>query len=127
MSYRVGDIVHVSGLPIVPQKGKYCVLITVGPNQFLLINTENRKMYDCIPLEKKGREFPVYDSFIGCKNVYTALDEQVDRKVGELDNSEVQAVFSKIETSKFIPKIQKGPILAALKAELEARNNKSSK
>ena len=122
MAFRVGDILHVTGLPIYPAKGKFCVLIQIAPNRFFLINTENRKEYDCIPLSKKGRNFPKHDSFIGCKNIFHAEDSQVDSKVGKINNEELSALATKVRDSKFIAKIQKDPILKAI--EMEFKNRK---
>lgn len=122
MPLRVGDIVHITGLLSAhPDKGKYCVCITVGPNQFLLVNTENRAMYDCIPFDKKGRDFPRHDSFIGCKNIFTAETEQIESQHGLVDDAELATIRDKIRNSPFIPKVQIDPIVAAIEAEITLR------
>lgn len=121
MPYRVGDIVHISSLDILPKGGKYCVFVTVGPNQFFLVNTANRAMYDCIPFNKKGRTFPNHDSFIGCKNIFSAEESQIDSSHGKLDDEELQVIHDKVEKSKFISKLKKAPILEAIKKELALR------
>jgi hypothetical protein len=124
--YSVGDIVHVSGLPINPKKGKYCVLVCLAPNRFFLVNTENRLIYDCIPLNKKGRPFPVYDSFIGCKNIFEAEDKQINSVCGKLDDDELRYLLQKITESKFIPQVQKSPLISAIQSELSLREKQDS-
>lgn len=127
MSPFVGDIVHVSGLEIYPAKGKFCVLVSVGPNRFLLINTDNRTDYDCIPLFKNGRDFPRHDSFIGCKNIFLGKPEtRIDEVCGRLEDSELTNVFNKIQNSKYISRINKQPILDSIAEELMRRESAES-
>ena len=122
MAYNVGDIVHVMGLDIHEGKGKYAVFICVMPEQFFLINTESRTEYDCIPLQKKGRAFPEYDCFIGCKNIFDLRGgAKIDSSHGTLDGDELIELFNKVGTSRFISKIQRNPILNAIQDELIRR------
>lgn len=122
MSCRVGDIVYISGLPIYPAKGKYAVCVKTAPNRFLLINSENRAIYDCIALQKKAnRPFPKHDSFIGCKNIFEATDDQISSIHGCADDSELKAILVKIKNSPYIPKVQKNPVVEALENEIKRR------
>ncbi len=120
MAYTVGEIVHVAGFPVHPPKGKYCIFVHVGPNWFFLINTENRKDYDCIPLLKKGRPFPTHDSYIGCKNIFQAEDSQITSKHGKLDSAELKALLQKVRDSKFIPQDKKKIIVAGIEQKLKS-------
>jgi hypothetical protein len=124
MNVQVGDIWHVSELNIYPAKGKYavCVSVEVWPVWVLLINTENRAHYDCIPLSpKEGRRIPVHESFISCKTLYDVSKWQFDDYHGQLDAEELQRLRTKIASSKFLTKVQINQVTMAIDGELAKR------
>lgn len=122
MRFYVGSIYHISDLPIDPKHGKFAVCVCVAPRLFFLINSENRAMYDCIPLPKmESRSFLNHDSYIGCKFLHEADDNQVDGYKGKLTNEELQALVQKIKSSAFLTKIQKDLLVKSIENELEER------
>ena len=116
MSYKVSGIFLIKDISAVnPKKPKYAVCICIDPVSFLLINSENRPMYDCIPiLKKRDRPFPEHDSFIACKNLHTADISQLVSSHGKVDSLELQTNRDKIAGSKFLTRLQKVTILSAL-------------
>ena len=113
---------HVSGLGLPYRDSKFCVFVTVSPNQFFLINSKNRQMYDCIPLLKNGRKFPRHDSFIACSRVFQADDSQIDSHHGALEDNELQLLMTHVNLSKTLTGIQKKQITSAIAAELIKRS-----
>lgn len=118
MSLQVGEIVHLE-LLLEHRPAKYAVCICVAPNYFFLVNSENRKMYDCIPFpQKAGRKFPHHDSFIGCKNIFTAELKQISSRHGFLDHDELRTILAKVKSSKTIVARDKDKISKAIEEVL---------
>jgi hypothetical protein len=121
----VGKIYKVKDLPIFPKKDKFGLCVSVTEKYFLVINSEDRAIYDCIPIPTKGDgSFPYKDSHIGCKNIFTVEPDQiVSKAVGELDDSMITALSTKILSSKFLTQVQITEItnpLSALKESLKS-------
>ena len=101
--------------------GKFGIYVRLSPRNFLVTNTEDNGTFDCILFSKKGREFPRYDCFIACKNLFCPDDSQVEGKVGELDDDELKTLHTKISTSFYLTPNQINDICGAITAELTKR------
>ena len=122
MQYRVGDIVHVSD-PFANGDGKdkFMVIVSTAPGEFLAVNTHDHGTYDAIPLQKKGRDFPRHDSFIGCKNILMPNLNQITRRVGELDVEEMNALKVKFQSSLYLSPFQIGRLMKNIDTAIAAR------
>lgn len=122
MSFQVGDIVLVKDLGLANRDKKYAVFIALTPNRLLLVNSENRQDYDCIPFNKNGRQFPEYNCFIGCKHIFTIKDDQVVSQHGQLSVAELTEIANKLAVSKTLSRIDKKTFTDAIAAEIERRS-----
>lgn len=95
MSLNVGDVLYLHNSAIIPAKNKYSACVHIRPHYFLLINTENRKMYECLPISQKDNKYLKHDSFIGCTNYYIYNDEDLKGKVpvGRLGYKDLNALY----------------------------------
>ena len=85
---------------IVPQKSKCHVCIT-NDEQFFLINTENRAIYDCIPIY--ANEYPFLkgqNRFISCSRLFRYVhSNKVDDNQCPLLRKDVKAIRNKVKNS----------------------------
>ena len=98
---KLGDITYGQIPDIYPPKKKYCVCVCAKHKYFFLINTENREMYDCIPIPK-GKTFPEYDGFISCSRVFSIKSRKV---VDRVSDDTLKSILEKVKISKkLLPK-----------------------
>jgi len=81
-----------------------------------MINTENRAMYDCIPILVSQHIKLVQDRFVSCKSPLTVPAEAQVTESYKISSEFLKELIAKVETSKFLSKQQKSAILAELKA-----------
>lgn len=95
-------IINAHFKDINPPKHKYCICINKEKRWFFLINSENRKRYQCTPIYKKNQSFLKYDSYISC-NAFFQLDEEilsnVKKHLGVLSNNEIKELISHINNN----------------------------
>lgn len=84
--FEVGDVLYVYNTAVTPPEHKYSVFVCLNPNLFLLINTKNRKIYNCIPVKQEHNPYLKYDSFISCNRTFQYTLDQLKEtnKVGRL-------------------------------------------
>lgn len=115
----VGDVIYLYNDKINPPKNKYMVCVSLG-NCFLCINTENRKMYECLKIEKKGNPYLKYDSYIACNALFKFEPWEVKQRVGSLGYNDLNALHNHIKDNvRTLSRTDKENILASLSKALE--------
>lgn len=119
---RVGAVFYLYNSDIIPNNFKYSICVHIKPHYFFVINTENRKMYDCVPILKKDNAFLQYDSYIGCANYFVYKSEDIkDKKiVGYLGYEDLNRLYLHLKNNvKSLPASIKKEILQSLNDELD--------
>ena len=71
MVMKVGYVVHSLVKDIFPSKNKFAVCINPQERLFLLINTENRSIYECVEVPAETYSFLKGQSrYIGCAKYF---------------------------------------------------------
>ena len=100
---------------IYPPKSKCHVCIT-NDEQFFLINTENRPMYDCVPIA--AEHYPLLkgqDRFVSCSRLFKySPPEKVDDNQCPLRLEDVKAIRNKVESSYILEQENIDKILLSL-------------
>jgi len=122
MELNVGDVLYLRNSEITPAKNKYSACVHIKPHYFLLINTKNREMYECLPISQKDNKFLEYDSFISCANYYIYNDDDIrgEKPVGHLGYKDLNALYFHIKHNvKGLTSKIKNEILQSLKDALD--------
>lgn len=122
MSLSVGDVLYLYNTQIKPEHSKYSACVHIKPNYFLLINTENRKMYECLPILRSDNKYLQHDSYIGCSNYYVYDDDKIkdEQIVGHLGYKDLNALYFHLKNNvKKMPKKIKDEILLSLNNALD--------
>lgn len=115
--FEVGDVLYVYNTQITPPECKYSVFVCVRSGLFFLINTKNRNIYNCIPIEKAKNNYLKYDSFISCNQTfqYTLSQLKKSNKVGRVDFETLKKLYQHInENVHTLPTREKNEILEEL-------------
>ncbi len=80
-----------------------------------MINTENRVMYDCIPILVSQHSQLVQDRFVSCKSPLTVPRDAVVTESYKVSLDFLISLIAKVEASKFLSKLQKSEIVTDLK------------
>jgi hypothetical protein len=118
---RIGDVLYVYNKDIIPAGSKFSICVNLGPNLFLLINTENRTIYECLPILKKNNDFLAYDSNIGCHRAFIYSSEELKnaKHVGRLSYKDLENLYKHIRDKvRTLPKVDKEKILKSIDDEL---------
>ena len=101
MQLKCGTVFYTFVDGITPPKKKFMVCICPDLRWFLLINSENRAMYECIEILSGGYSFLNRVSFIGCSRFFTLSDEDLQeaRFIGEIDQADMRRIYDKIRQS----------------------------
>jgi hypothetical protein len=121
--FRLPDTYWFFNTGITPQKRKCHVCIT-DDGQFFLINTENRAMYDCVPIFAKHYPFlQGTDRFVSCSRLfkYTPPHGVADNQC-PLRRKDVEAIRDKVENSKVLEQENIDKILRSLDSWLAAQS-----
>lgn len=102
----LGSVMRIFVNQIDPVKYKYVVLVERGQEQCLLINTENRKAYQCLAIS--ANDYPFLkgkDRYISCSQSFRIAPEDLDRAadVGQLTPSDLQRIADFMGQSNGIP------------------------
>ncbi len=114
--FKIGHILRIEvNMPKRPQKVGIC--ISTNPSAVFYINSEDREIYDCIPIEvKAARYFPTDTSFIGTANVIDCEGKKVIRDYGPIDEQECLALIEKVRSSNRLTGVQIKEIVKNLEA-----------
>lgn len=116
---EVGDVVYLYNDKITPSKNKYMVCVSLG-NCFLCINTENRRMYECLKIEKRNNPYLEYDSYISCNALFKFEPWEVKKRVGSLGYNDLKALYNHIKVNvRMLSRADKENILTSLSRTLE--------
>ncbi len=118
----VGSVLYILNGQIEPQNYKYMVCVLVRDNLFFCINTENRKMYECLAITKKNNPFLEYDSYLSCNRTFQFDSQQLKsaQLVGHLGYDDLVSLYNHIKDSvKTLPKKEKEQILLSIQGALE--------
>ena len=100
---------------VFPQKDKCHVCVT-DDNEFFLINTDNRTMYECIPILAVNYQFlNGQDRYVSCSRLFLYISpyEIKDNKC-PLRRDDVLAIRDKVEKSHILEQEHINKILLAL-------------
>lgn len=120
MLAKVGEVFHSFINEIIPPKNKYLVCIQEEEQWFLLINTENREMYECI--EISYIDYPFLGSknrYVSCSRIIQLQTTQINhnKRYGKLKKEHLELIFNKIKHSKRLSIIQKKKLFHTLLKE----------
>ena len=100
---------------ITPQKDKCHVCITEN-EEFFLINTDNRKMYECVPILAVNYPFlNGEDRYVSCSRLFRYIPpHKVEDNKCPLRREDVQAIRNRVENSFVLEQEHINKILLAL-------------
>lgn len=112
----VGDVYLSHDIKIDPQKPKICLCVHPAGLWFFLINSENRKMYDCIPILKENNPFLNYDGYISTNFPFELKDNEFQRSkyLGRISENDIAAILNKVNRSRFLTPLQKKDIIDSI-------------
>lgn len=121
---EIGDVLYVLNKDIYPEGEKYSICVHITDSLFLLVNSDNRIMYECMPLKKTKDKnlFLQYDSYVGCNQVFTYSPEELrkSKHVGALNFKDLEGLHDHIRDNvKNMPTNYKNKILASLKETID--------
>lgn len=113
---QVGDVYLSNDIEITPPKPKMCICIHPAGLWFFLINTENRDMYDCIPILKKNNVFLDHDSFISTNPPFTLKQDELEKAkyLGRISETDIANILNKVNRSRFLTPLQKRKIIDSI-------------
>ncbi|MEA1878413.1 MAG: hypothetical protein U9N86_16345 [Bacteroidota bacterium] len=113
---EVGDVYLSNDIKVTPSKPKICICVHPAGLWFFLINTENRKMYDCIPILKKNNSFLNYDGYISTNFPFKLDHHEFQRAkfLGKISETDIANILNKVNKSKFLTPIQKTKIIDSI-------------
>lgn len=121
---EVGDIIHFFNEDI--GKNKFHICVCIAKNYFLVINTENRRFYDCIEIKSKDYYFlKGTNRFIECARIFKQdLDvaENIAKK-GKILKKDLEKILNKIKDSPRIEEYQKELIIFDIENFLNSSGN----
>jgi len=81
-----------------------CICVHPAGLWFFLINSANRKMYDCIPVLKKNNLFLNHDSFISTNPPFELKNNELQRAkfLGRVSETDIGNILNKVNKSKFL-------------------------
>lgn len=97
---KPGDVVWVYHRDIYPQKHKMDVCVCAERGWFFLINSENRKIYDCVPILKAHHRFLKHDSFVSCSRVFAPQKSELGKKIGTISCVVMQEMLERVQVSE---------------------------
>lgn len=99
---------------IYPPKEKRCICVNLSPDLFLLVNTLNRKNYDCIPILQRDHSFLGMDRWIECADAFDLSSVNISDRISFLTFDEIVLIHKKIKENKKMKKSVKTKILNSL-------------
>jgi len=113
---QVGDVYLSNDIKIIPPKPKLCICVHPAGLWFFLINTENRNMYDCIPIFKENNPFLHYDGFISTHLPFTLKQDEWEKAkcLGRVSEIDIGNILNKVNKSKFLTPNQKRSIIDSI-------------
>ena len=120
--FSVGAVVYIYNDQIVPQKNKYMVCVAIDDDLFLCINSEDRRIYECVPIKKQGNSYLEYDSFIACNRAFRFDTGELKgaHEVGRLGYGDLVTLRDHIRDAvRTLASAEKQRIVDALNRELE--------
>lgn len=99
---EAGDVVKGFVKDVEPPKKKYCVCINPLERLFFLINTENRRHYDCIEISSQSYEFlNGLNRYISCsRSFYIPKQNQKEKVLGKIMPGDLKKIVEQIHLSK---------------------------
>jgi hypothetical protein len=112
----VGDVYRIQVTEVYPPKTKRCICIHPTGLWFFLINSENRDIYDCIPILKEKNNFLDYDSYISTNCTFEFDNELILKSnyLGRISENDIGAILNRVNNSKFLSQNQKTEIINSI-------------
>lgn len=114
MDLDVGDVIHNYVSEIYPPKNKFLMCILSEDWHFLLINTLNRPMYECVELNKDDYAFLKGKSrYVSCSRLFRLTDDNIQniKRVGSINIDDIHKIYEQIRCSRQLTPYQKQLIL----------------
>jgi hypothetical protein len=116
--HKIGDILKLTKLTLEHRPTKWGVCVSVSDTLVLFINSNDRSIYECVPLNSvPGRKFPYYNSFIGCHAAYEIFPHHISSIDGRISKDEAQLICEKVSASRRMTKSVKEKITSSLSKE----------
>ncbi|MDR0572198.1 MAG: hypothetical protein LBG48_05080 [Rickettsiales bacterium] len=113
--YEVGDVIHCFNPKI--GKNKFHICVCVSKDYFIVINTENRRFFECVELEARDYKFlNGINRFVECAEIFHH-DIQIiisGQKKGKILEKDLKNIVNKIQKSARIPEYQKKIVIPEL-------------
>ncbi|MEA3391806.1 MAG: hypothetical protein U9Q91_02375, partial [Candidatus Marinimicrobia bacterium] len=113
---QVGGVYLSNDIEINPQGPKMCICVHPAGLWFFLINSANRKMYDCIPVLKENNPFLNHDSYISTNLSFELKNNEFQRSkyLGRISETDIANILNKVNKSKILSLIQKEKIIDSI-------------
>ena len=113
---QVGDVYLSAHIKVDPPKPKLCICVHPAGLWFFLINTENRRMYDCIPVFKENNPFLDHDSFISTNSPFTLKQDELEKAkfLGRISETDIGNILNKVDRSRLLTPLQKRKIIDSI-------------
>jgi hypothetical protein len=119
MNFRIPHTYWFFNAQIIPAKKK-CHACVTDDEQFFLINTANRKNYDCVPILAEHYPFlRGQDRFISCSRLFKyAAPNAIEDNRCPLRREDVEAIITKVKSSYILEQENIEKIILSLSAWL---------
>lgn len=113
---QVGDVYLSAYIKVNPPKPKICICVHPAGLWFFLVNTEKRKMYDCIPVFKENNPFLDNDSFISTNSPFILKQDELEKAkfLGRISATDIGNILNKVNKSRFLTPGQKRSIIDSM-------------
>jgi len=101
VNIRYADVIYTFVEEIYPSGYKFLVCINEELDYFLLINSLNREIYECVEISVGEYRFLKYDSFVSCSRFFKLAQESlvISKIVGRINLEDMQRIYDKIQIS----------------------------
>ncbi len=94
---------------------KHCVCVSVSNSKYLVINSNHRDRYDDFEIKSADYAFlNSMDRFVCCSETYTFNNDEIIKKVGNLNRSDMIKIVDKIRNSKILSVMEQNLVLPEL-------------
>ena len=117
----ISDVLIINVSKKIPYRNtKHCVCISVAKGKCLLINTENRQIYEEIKINSSDYEFlNGVDRYIACSQIFEFSEDDIIQRVGDIKYEDMLKIIENLRKTKEITPIERNFIVSELEKWLE--------
>lgn len=104
---RVGSIIVIDNPTNSKTETKTGIVVAVGSIFVVLVNTENRQMYECVPIFVRDHAFLGQDRFVGCRAQFEIAPGNVKKIRGHATKADLERILAQINKSRTISAVRK--------------------